>query len=716
MINEQRALRVRGSWWGAFGLSAMIFGGCNLLFERLSKEPCQQVNPRCEGDVSILCIEESELRVDCSISCDEGNGVCISCGDGLLSPGEECDDDNDIDTDDCAQCRIPVCGDGFIQDGIEQCDDGALNSDTEPDACRIFCALPVCGDLIVDSGEACDLGPFNALDSCNDDCTTDLCRNGILDPGEECEALKLTCGDPADTLCSPLGDECEPLGGICLAINIDGCDPNCTFTRCGNGFRTFLEQCDDGNNASGDGCDSNCFTENCGNGAVEPGEECDDNNIFSGDGCNPGCLLPLCGDGVAELAFGEECDDGNNTNGDDCASNCTLPDCGDSSLDALEQCDDGNTTNGDGCDNNCSVTSCRNGIRTAGELCYTPTRLSAAPVFQGTSATVALVDFNQDGLTDILWERLDGGAHQLQVHFGRPNGGFAASIFLGQFGLFAFEDLGPFAVLTLDEGFPDVVFVEIGTEIAGVFSFSEGESPLFSTLSLGFVATSLLTADIDNDGDDDLVATSFISGSDVFLQDDADALVVQTNNNVQRHLSAIKDINEDGVVDLIGAQDGLFWQPGNGDGTFQNEIIISNALCNDVSASDVNDDGDLDLICAARTAELLVFLGDGAGGFTALPPLAILPGILDGPLRAADLDQDGALDLFASKANLLLLGNGDGTFRDVQPIDTFTNFDNFPPGMFLCVDSADLDGDGLLELVSLGDDSDAAVWVYFQRP
>ena len=45
--------------------------------------------------------------------------------------------------------------DGIVQ-GLEQCDDGDENSDLDPDACRNNCRLPICGDSVEDTGEACD--------------------------------------------------------------------------------------------------------------------------------------------------------------------------------------------------------------------------------------------------------------------------------------------------------------------------------------------------------------------------------------------------------------------------------------------------------------------------------------------------------------------------------------------------------------------------------
>ncbi|XP_059520003.1 acetylcholinesterase collagenic tail peptide isoform X1 [Myotis daubentonii] len=45
-----------------------------------------------------------------------------SCGDGVLQPGEECDDGNDDVGDDCISCHRAYCGDGHRHKGVEDCD------------------------------------------------------------------------------------------------------------------------------------------------------------------------------------------------------------------------------------------------------------------------------------------------------------------------------------------------------------------------------------------------------------------------------------------------------------------------------------------------------------------------------------------------------------------------------------------------------------------
>ena len=94
-----------------------------------------------------------------------------------------------------------------------------------------------------------------------------VCGDGVIDAGEACDDGNLVNGDGCDATC-----EIEPF--------------------CGDGTLDAGEQCDDGNQIEGDGCDANCAIEPdpvCGNGQLEAGEDCDDGNLVNGDGCDANC-------------------------------------------------------------------------------------------------------------------------------------------------------------------------------------------------------------------------------------------------------------------------------------------------------------------------------------------------------------------------------------------------------------------------------------------
>ena len=100
--------------------------------------------------------------------------------DGVVDPGELCDDGNQIDDDTCTiQCIPYHCGDGIIDEGyLEECDDGNLNF---TDGCTTACKLAKCGDGYVQAGvEQCDDGNTSDYDICLSNCTIAKCGDGYL--------------------------------------------------------------------------------------------------------------------------------------------------------------------------------------------------------------------------------------------------------------------------------------------------------------------------------------------------------------------------------------------------------------------------------------------------------------------------------------------------------------------------------------------------------
>ncbi|MFH2008953.1 MAG: hypothetical protein ABI333_20355, partial [bacterium] len=97
-----------------------------------------------------------------------------ACGDDSGGTNEGSNNNNEV--------THTACGDGTEQ-GAEECDNGALNSDSEPDACRTNCLLPHCGDGVVDTGEPCDDGAANSdevHDACRTDCALPSCGAGVV--------------------------------------------------------------------------------------------------------------------------------------------------------------------------------------------------------------------------------------------------------------------------------------------------------------------------------------------------------------------------------------------------------------------------------------------------------------------------------------------------------------------------------------------------------
>ncbi|MFN2377169.1 MAG: hypothetical protein ABR538_11570 [Candidatus Binatia bacterium] len=242
-----------------------------------------------------------------------------------------------------------VCGDGNVSPG-EECDNGlAGNSDTVPNACRTDCTNPKCHDGVFDnlSGEQCDDGNTVNTDCCVNECVLAVCGDGIQNCTEECDNFPNNGNLP------------------------NQCRANCQNPRCGDGVEDTGEECDDGNLTNEDGCSSLCFVEECGDEIKQEGlgEECDEgvDNANEPDKCRATgpfkCKLPGCPDGIVDT--GEVCDDGNTNNDDECSNTCAI--CGDGQKAPSEECD-GDSSQcpaGEGCLANCS---CEPACPTEGEL------------------------------------------------------------------------------------------------------------------------------------------------------------------------------------------------------------------------------------------------------------------------------------------------------------------------------------------------------------
>jgi len=158
-------------------------------------------------------------------------GVPTACGDGVVDPGEECDDANSTSTDACIDCRNAVCGDAFVHAGVEECDDA--NAD-DTDGCVADCKLATCGDGFVQAGvEACDDANEDNADGCLDTCAAAACGDGFVHEGvEACDGV-----DFGTASCHGLGQPGGALAcGETCTIVTDGCvcgtDQPPTGTEC----------------------------------------------------------------------------------------------------------------------------------------------------------------------------------------------------------------------------------------------------------------------------------------------------------------------------------------------------------------------------------------------------------------------------------------------------------------------------------------------------
>jgi hypothetical protein len=331
-------------------------------------------------------------------------------------------------------------------------------------------------------------------------------------------------------------------------------------------------------------------------------------------------------------------------------------------------------------------------------------------------AEVAIGDFNADGRKDLAVANTGSGT--VSLLFGAVNGGFTSggtvtvgtapsSVAIGDFNGDGKHDL---ASVTGGFGHLDIN-LNLGN---GTF----GTKVNFET---GFVATSVAVGHFNNDQIADLaVAHGFPSGDGISI------LIGNGDGTFQDFTSfdagdqnpkrlAIADLDGDGAQDIVTANgvlepDSSFGNNsvsvlmGNGAGSFgEARVYMAGQGPVDVAVADFNSDGVLDVVTADHDGDVgtvSLLRGHGNGTFSATPNLVTREG---GPFAAADVDGDGVQDIVAlgSDKARIFIGNGNGTFQD-SLLTTITGASSLSSGVAVADVNKDQHPDLVVTIPDLG--------------
>jgi hypothetical protein len=319
----------------------------------------------------------------------------------------------------------------------------------------------------------------------------------------------------------------------------------------------------------------------------------------------------------------------------------------------------------------------------------------------GTARRYATADFNDDGHLDLVTA---GHTRRLAMALGKGDFFFEPHI-----GLEAVPadrtsdvDVGDF------DGNGTIDAVALARDQVVTFPGNgDGTFDPGIPTSLGggsFDAEELQAAYLNDDDALDLVATLGFDDQVATLLGNGDGTFQPPTllGGVLRPIGlAVADLENDGHLDLIVAplqQTGLGIYRGNGDGTFAPVRTVGEHVYIQVAAADVNRDTIVDLVASGYPADgpidaaAFVFLGNGDGTFQRelIYPADVCP---EGMI-SLDVSGDDVPDIVTANCGAddlsLFLGNGDGTFQPQISIGV---------GQPDQLAAGDLDGDGAPDLI-----------------
>ncbi|MDH5717137.1 MAG: DUF4215 domain-containing protein [Spirochaetia bacterium] len=284
---------------------------------------------------------DGETTASCAGDCPAA-GVC---GDGTQDTGEACDDGNTTTEVACsygtatcetcnADCSAPLSLTG------EYCGDSVCTASAGEDnvTCAVDCPV-VCGNSVVESGEACDDGNTASNDGCSSTCQFDTDTMGpafsnIYYTGTGSGTSGAFVAGDTITMYADvtdfsgisfvnlyvMGADFSSTAGYCTAALVSGNTYSCTLTIPAgfvpNGTETVVPYAEDtnftyeayvyntANSTTYYSTDATYLVTDiglvfvpmeappaqvCGNGTVEGTETCDDGNTTSNDGCSAAC-------------------------------------------------------------------------------------------------------------------------------------------------------------------------------------------------------------------------------------------------------------------------------------------------------------------------------------------------------------------------------------------------------------------------------------------
>ena len=233
-------------------------------------------------------------------------------------------------------------------------------------------------------------------------------------------------------------------------------------------------------------------------------------------------------------------------------------------------------------------------------------------------------------------------------------------------------------------------------------------------------AQSVFAADMDGDGDMDILSASSTDDTIAWYENNGAADPTWTAANIATSADGAQsvfaaDMDGDGDMDIVSASstdDTIAWYENNGaaDPTWAaSDIATSADGALSVFAADMDGDGDMDIVSASHTDDTIAWYeNNGAADPTWAAADIATSADAASSVFAADMDGDGDMDILSASSNddtIAWYENNGAADPTWAAADIATSADAASS-----VFAADMDGDGDMDIVSASASDDTIAW------
>ena len=345
-------------------------------------------------------------------------------------------------------------------------------------------------------------------------------------------------------------------------------------------------------------------------------------------------------------------------------------------------------------------------------------QISISTAANGANSVFA-ADVDSDGDVDVL------SASNSDVIAWYENDGAANPTFTAHtISTMADQAISVFAADIDGDGDVDVLSASYRDDKIAWYENDGSENFTERTISTGAdQATSVFAADVDGDGDIDVLSSSLADGEITWYENDGAAVPTFTTHVISTAIAGANsvfaaDVDNDGDLDVLGAfhGDAIAWYENDGASNPNFTLrTISTAIDQgrSVFAADVDDDGDLDVISASALDDKIAWYeNDGASDPTFTAHTITTDADAANSVFAADIDGDGDIDVVsASNSDVIAWYENDGAANPTFTAHTISTAADNAKVVF----AADVDGDGDLDVLSASRNDNKIAW-YKQLP